>query len=103
MAKKTKQNKSKTDKEAITLTPEDRLRRLKTLKPGDKFAYKNSGYGLVSYEDGSDAIGVKKGRLFTNTFDHGMDWNGQTWKFDSGLGLVTTIVLMEDVPKGKLK
>jgi len=102
VAKKTKQNKSKTDK-AITLTPEDRLRRLKTLKPGDKFAYKNSGYGLVSYEDGSDAIGVKKGRLFTNTFDHGMDWNGQTWKFDSGLGLVTTIVLMEDVPKGKLK
>ena len=101
MAKKTRQNKSKSVKENV-LTPEERLSRLKNLKPGDKFAYKNSGYGYVTYEDGSDAIEIKKGRLFTNCFDHGMDWNGQTWKFDSGLGLVTTIVLLEDVPKGEL-
>src|SRR3989338_3427897 len=99
MAKKTKQNKAV----SIALTPEDRLKRLKNLKPGYKFAYKNTGYGLVSYEDGSDAIGVKKGRLFTDTFDHGMDLDGQNWKFNSGLGLVTTVVLTEDVPKGELK
>ncbi|MDP3696687.1 MAG: hypothetical protein Q8R55_01490 [Candidatus Taylorbacteria bacterium] len=102
MGKKTKQVKTVTNK-VSTLTPEDRLKRLKNLKPGDKFAYKNTGYGLVSYEDGSDAIGVKKGRLFTDCFEHGMDWNSQTWKFDSGLGSVTTIVLMGDVPKGELK
>lgn len=102
MAKKAKQGKT-VKVTTVTLTPEDRLKRLKNLKPSDKFAYKNTGYGLVSYEDGSDAIGVKKGRLFTDCFEHGMDWNGQTWKFDSGLGLVTTVVLIEDVPKGELK
>ena len=102
MGQKTRQNKAENNK-VNTLTPEDRLKRLKNLKPGDKFAYKNTGYGLVCYEDGSDAIGVNKSRLFTDCFEHGMDWNGQTWQFDGGLGLVTTIVLMENVPKGELK
>ena len=93
MARKT------TTKKLTTLSQEQRIQRLKNLKPGDKFAYKNTGDGLATHEDGSDAICIKKGRLFTDTFDHGMDWDSQTWKFDSGLGLVTTIVLLEDVPK----
>jgi len=92
-------------KEQPTVDPEQqkRIQRLRKLKPGDKFAYKNVGYGLTSYEGGSDAIGVKKGKLFTETFDSmGMEWTGTTWKFDGGLGLVTYIVLIEDVPEGQL-
>ncbi len=101
MTKKIRQIKSKAGKE-VTLKSEDRLKRLRTLKPGDKFAYKNSGYGLVTYEKGNDAVRVKGGKLFTETCDHdGMEWNGETWEYDSGLGLVTTICLMEDVPQGK--
>jgi len=80
------------------------IKKLKNLKPGSKFAYKNTGFGLVSYEKGSDAVGRKKGNLITDTFDHdGMIWTGRTWKFDGGLGLVTTIVLLEEVPPGELK
>ncbi|MBI2108679.1 MAG: hypothetical protein HYT93_00660 [Parcubacteria group bacterium] len=88
---------------AIDPKQQECIRRLRKLKPGDKFAYKNVGYGLTSYEDGSDAIEIKKGKLFTETFDSmGMEWTGATWKFDGGLGLVTYIVLMEDVPEGQL-
>lgn len=86
------------------MTPEDRVRRLKNLKPDDKFVYKNVGHGLTSYELGSDAIKIRKGKLFTETFDStGMEWTGKTWKFDGGMGLITTIVLMEDVPRGALE
>lgn len=86
------------------MTSKNHARRLRNLKPGDKFAYKNVGYGLTSYEVGNDAIKIRKGKLFTETFDSmGMEWTGQTWKFDGGLGLVTTIVLMEDVPEGALE
>lgn len=85
------------------LVEQNRIKKLRTLEPGDKFAYQNVGYGLVSYENGSDAIRVKKGKLFTDTFNStGMEWTGETWKFDGGLGLVTYIVLPEDVPKSKL-
>jgi len=76
---------------------------LRKLKPGDRFAYKNVGYGYTTYEEGSDVIGVKKGVLFTHTFDKmGMMWNGETWQFDSGSGLVTSVVRIEDVPAGQL-
>ncbi|KKT28113.1 hypothetical protein A3G55_02450 [Candidatus Giovannonibacteria bacterium RIFCSPLOWO2_12_FULL_44_25] len=86
------------------MTPKDRVQKLQKLKSGDKFAYKNVGYGLTSYEIGDDALKIKSGKLFTKTFDStGMEWTGQTWKFDGGLGLVTTIVLMEDIPEGALK
>jgi len=73
---------------------------LKRLKPGDQFSYKNIGYGLVSYEDGSDAIGIKNGRLFTDTFDKvGMEWNGKTWVFNGGLGMTTEIASIEELRK----
>lgn len=90
------EKKEKTDEQ-------DLIRKIKNLKPGDTFAYKNTGFGLVSYERGDDIIERKKGKLITDTFDHGgMEWTGNTWKFDGGLGLVTTIVLLEQVPPGKL-
>ena len=79
------------------------MKSLKNLKAGDEFAYKNIGYGLVSYEKGDDATGRKKGRLMTECFsDIGMDWDErqETWFFDSGLGLRTEIVRIEDVPLG---
>jgi len=76
---------------------------LQSLKEGDSVIYKNVGYGLVSYEPGEqDVIGIKKGKLFTNTFDSiGMEWDKrqQLWKFDSGLGLVTYAIPADD-PKG---
>lgn len=86
------------------MTPEKRVERLKNLKRNDTFAYKNVGYGYTTYEEGSDVIETRDGKLFTDAFeDLGMDWTDQTWKFDGGLGLVTTIVLMEDVPEGALE
>jgi hypothetical protein len=70
---------------------------LKNLKPGDKFFYKNVGYGLTSYERGDDVIEVKGRKLYTQTFNKsGLDWNGSTWVFDGGLGLKTTIVPGDD-------
>lgn len=85
------------------LSPQERIKKLKGLKPKDEFAYKNAGFGLVSYERGSDIIGQKDGKLFTDTFSEiGMEWTGDTWSFDGGLGLVTSIVLLADVPKGEL-
>lgn len=70
----------------------------KNLGPKDKFSYKNIGYGLISYEEGSDAIGVKKGKLYTDTFDKmGMEWNGTTWVFDGGLGLRTEIATIAEL------
>lgn len=70
---------------------------LKYLKPGDKFFYKNVGYGLTSYERGDDFIEIRDGKLFTETFDSfGMEWNGSTWVFDSGLGMRTYIVGPDD-------
>lgn len=72
---------------------------LKDIKPGDKFFYKNVGYGLTSYERGDDAVAVRKGLLFTETFSSaGMEWNEskQTWVFDGGLGLRTFIVAGDD-------
>ena len=85
-------------------TQQSRINRLKKLKTGDKFAYKNVGYGAVSYETGDSRVWREKGSLFTDTFDRagGMRWNGTTWEFDGGLGLKTLIVLLEDVPKGEL-
>ncbi len=83
---------------------QESIQRLQKLKRGDKFAYKNSGFGHVTYEKGDEVIGRKKGKLLTRSFDtEGLTWTGTTWKFDAGLGLVTTIVLLEDVPPGGLK
>lgn len=80
-----------------------RIQKLRNLKPGDKFAYKNDGFGTTSYEDGSDAVEIKKGKLFTETFSSkGMKWSNGTWEFNGGFGMTTSIVLLEDVPKGEL-
>lgn len=93
----------KEEKAGVPLAAAERTRRLKSLKSGDAFAYKNVGYGLVSYEEGDEKIWRKGGKLFTPTFDSiGMEWNGQTWEFDGGLGLKTLVIFLEDVPKGQL-
>jgi hypothetical protein len=78
---------------------------LKNIKSGDEFAYKNIGYGLVSYErgGGDERVWRTKGRLYTDTFSSiGMEWDGTTWVFDGGLGMTTKIVRLEDVPLGLL-
>lgn len=100
-----KRQKKSAKSTVVELTSEERIKRLKNLKTGDKYAYKNVGFGETTYETISDdKVRHKNGRLFTNVFEsRGMEWTGETWKFDSGLGLVTTIVLLEDVPKGGLK
>ena len=65
-----------------------------------EFAYKNVGFGCVTYEKGDKVIGLKDGRLRTRTFDsEGLQWDGQRWKFDAGLGLVTSIVPLTEVPE----
>jgi hypothetical protein len=65
---------------------------MKNLKKGDKVYYRNTGYGMTSYE-GPDKVLKRKGeKLYTETFDSsGLDWNGHEWVFDSGLGLVTHV------------
>lgn len=66
---------------------------LQKLKKGDKFFYKNVGYGLVTYEKGNDFLKIEDGRLFTRTFDSiGFQWGPKGWFFDGGLGLVTYVV-----------
>lgn len=64
-----------------------------------KFAYKNVGYGVVSYEMGHGPIEQQDGKLFTDTFESdGMVWkDGQGWLFDSGLGLQTYAIAWEDL------
>lgn len=70
---------------------------LKALKKGDKFFYKNVGYGAVTYEEGNDFSHIEGERLFTRTFDSiGFQWGPKGWFFDSGLGLVTFIVPGDD-------
>jgi hypothetical protein len=70
---------------------------LQNLKPGDKFFYKNVGYGLTSYERGDDAVEIKDGKLFTETFNtFGMEWKNDQWVFDGGLGMKTFIVGPDD-------
>ena len=69
-------------------------------KKGDSIIYKNVGYGLTSYEPGhKTVIGVKNGKLFTDSFDsEGMDWDEATnsWVFDGGLGLRTYAIAPDD-------
>lgn len=90
--------------EAVKNDPEQqKIKKIKNLKSGDEFAYQNVGFGATTYESGDNKLWRKRGRLFTDTFDkQGMEWDGNTWKFNGGLGLITRIVLLEDVPKGEL-
>lgn len=85
---------------SIDKKQQERIDRIKNLKPGDYFAYKNVGFGIVSYELGSDALEVKNGKLITQIFfDTGMEWTGQTWQFEfETSGLTTSIVLEEEIP-----
>ena len=104
MAQQTKKQATREqEQKSAPLTEAERIRRLKSLKSGQKFCYKNIGFGLTSYEDGSEKVWRKSGKLFTPTFDSmGMEWNGKTWEFDGGLGMKTLIVLPEDVPPGQI-
>lgn len=83
----------------------DALRaRRKALKKGDAFVYCNVGFGYTTYEAGNDFEKKRKNKLFTRTFSKGgMDWDERrgTWVFDGGTGMVTTIMLREEVPKGE--
>lgn len=80
---------------------------LRKLKAGDedKVVYRNTGYGLTTYERVRGIIGVKKGALYTSSFDRGdgMTWNGVTWVFDCGLGLATSIARIEDIPPAEAR
>lgn len=99
-SEKKKRTKSATKKSSSSRASQAKLKKLRNLKPGDEFAYKNVGFGYITYEKGGDVVEKKKGKLFTETFSKmGMEWNGKTWKFDGGVGLVSYIVLMEDVPQ----
>lgn len=70
---------------------------MKDLKPGDLVAYKNVGYGLISYEGPDTVVEIRDGKLFTETFDSmGMEWKAGQWIFDTGLGLKTIAVDPED-------
>ena len=76
---------------------------LKKINKKTEFVYKNVGFGLVSYEDGCDYVCKKKGKLYTEMFDCGMEWNGHTWEFDGGLGLRTLVVLKSELSPDELK
>ncbi len=67
-------------------------------KEGEKVTYKNAGYGLVTFET-DEAVGVRKGKLFTRCFDsQGMEWSEsrKTWVFDGVMGLVCSRVANDD-------
>jgi len=78
--------------------------RRKALKKGDAFVYCNVGFGYTTYEAASDIERKKNTKLFTQTFSKGgMDWDARrgTWVFDGGTGMLTIIMLREEVPKGE--
>ena len=77
---------------------------LKKINAKTEFVYKNIGYGYISYERGNDFVCKKKGKLYTQTFERsGMEWNGNTWEFDGGLGLKTIVMLKSDLTPDQLK
>lgn len=79
---------------------EEEINKIKNLQPGDKFAYKNVGFGMDSYEPANDIIEIKNGKLITRIFETGMNWNGKTWEFKADtFDWITSIVLIENVPK----
>lgn len=57
--------------------------------------YRNVGWGVTSYEGPDDVIAIRKGRLFTESFERGMDPTGNDgeWMFDGGLGMRTYATL----------
>lgn len=59
--------------------------------------YRNVGYGLTSYEGPDEVVGIRKGRLFTETFERGMEPTGREgeWVFDGGLGMRTYATLKQ--------
>lgn len=70
----------------------------KAAKPEAREAfYRNVGYGLTSWEGPDAVVAVRKGRLFTQTFDGGMEPSGKDgeWKFDGGFGMVTYATLVK--------
>ena len=81
------------------------MKSLKNIKRGQQIAYKNIGFGLVSYEEPDEVISVSrtKGKIFTSTFEReGMQWDGRkgVWFFDGGLGMRTEGIHPDDVPDG---
>jgi hypothetical protein len=75
-----------------------------TITKETKFAYKNVGYGLVSYEAGDDFDRYEDGKLYTNTFSsYGMEWRGDRWRHDSGFGMRSYLVRREDMTPEQIK
>jgi hypothetical protein len=68
-----------------------------TINEATEFAYKNVGYGLTTFEWGSDFTHYEDGRLFTRCFDSGMEWKNGMWTFDGGLGMRTYLVRKSDM------
>ncbi len=97
-------NKKPTPQPKLDKKVSDKTEKMRRLKAGDKIFYKNSGFGLVSYEGPDVVYKRKKNKLFTGTFDSSpMEWDGTTWKFDGGVGLVVYAVLENDVPERALE
>ncbi len=101
MAKAKKKAKAKVAKAVRTLTktPVKAKKLPKPVKAREAF-YRNVGYGLVSWEGPDKVIAVRGGKLFTETFDNGMDPSGQKdeWVFDGGFGMKTYATLVK--PEG---
>lgn len=68
--------------------------------PEGELVYKNVGFGVVSYEYcNDDNLKIKNGKLLTETFDReGLSWDGEYWKYNGGLGMVTYLVSIDEVP-----
>ena len=75
------------------MTEEIAAKVMPKFKKGEKIKYKNTGYGCTSYEEG-EVIKQTKTKLFTDAFEDGIEWSisKKAFVFDSGLGLVTTVI-----------
>lgn len=77
----------------------------RSINKNTKFAYKNVGYGLASFEAGDDFERYEGDKLHTSTFDSiGMHWHDtRGWTFDGGLGLVTYLVKKENMTQRQIE
>lgn len=69
-----------------------------------QFAYKNVGYGVISYEGGNDFDRYEDGALFTDTFDRdgGLQWGRGEWFYDGGLGMRTSVIKRDDMTDAQI-
>lgn len=58
---------------------------------GDPVVYRNDEGGVVTFEKGDTVAAIVFGKLITETYDVGLDWNGKEW-YTTGFGTKTTVV-----------